>query len=145
MLSSSLVQRLGYAGLIPFLITALWAWFDPSHQPWANQLFVYYSAIILSFMAGTLWGRTLHTDIASHPQAVFITTNIVAVTAWLVLALGFLTIATGVLLLGFVAILWTELRYLRSTPASYPNYATMRFVLTTIVVACHLLMLFSGE
>ena len=59
---TKLMQLLGYAGLVPFLISAL-AELMALNLPIPVSpmtLLLTYGAIILSFMSGTLWGRAIH-------------------------------------------------------------------------------------
>lgn len=51
----STAQRLGYAGLLPFLAFTLGGLLD-IYADHAVRLFVIYSAIILSFLGGIHWG-----------------------------------------------------------------------------------------
>ena len=94
---SRLRLGLGIAGLIPFVFFALLAASPTlmSELPfehallnsWSHpefELFVAYSAVILSFMAGTLWGNSLDTDISHFNQSIVIVSNIVALLAWAV-------------------------------------------------------------
>ena len=61
----TLINRLGYAGLIPFIaLPLLYSW-----QLWLSsadimQLYQLYSALILGFMAGALW-PVLHSNTAT--------------------------------------------------------------------------------
>jgi hypothetical protein len=51
------VATLGGAGLAPFLIGLLFAWFEPTAGglPWV-RIVVVYGAVILSFLGGIAWG-----------------------------------------------------------------------------------------
>ncbi|MDA8621906.1 DUF3429 domain-containing protein [Psychrosphaera sp.] len=53
----STVTLFGYGGLIPFLYFALCAWFPNLNPVGGDPLFIFrmYSAVILSFLAGSLW------------------------------------------------------------------------------------------
>ncbi|MDR9438642.1 MAG: DUF3429 domain-containing protein, partial [Halomonas sp.] len=52
----SLSLWLGLAGLLPFLFTAAAAWLAPvAWQVVSIQVFLYYSAVILSFLGGVQW------------------------------------------------------------------------------------------
>ena len=61
----TLINRLGYAGLLPFIaLPLLYSW-----QLWLSsadimQLYQLYSALILGFMAGVLW-PVLHSQSAT--------------------------------------------------------------------------------
>jgi hypothetical protein len=69
---------LTWAGLIPFTALAL-----AVHLPapgWVESLLVAYGALILSFMAGTLWTRHLLGENA-HPR-MLIASNVLVLAAW---------------------------------------------------------------
>ncbi|MEJ6526752.1 MAG: DUF3429 domain-containing protein, partial [OM182 bacterium] len=55
--AEKVISTLGYAGLTPFLAACglLYA----GEEALGRQLFLSYSAIILSFLGGTHWGRLL--------------------------------------------------------------------------------------
>ena len=49
--------RLGYAGLIPFVLGALLVWFvRPDAHPYVVDALAAYAALIVSFLAGIHWG-----------------------------------------------------------------------------------------
>ncbi|WP_258240055.1 DUF3429 domain-containing protein [Pseudidiomarina homiensis] len=54
-------QRLGYAGLIPFLAFTLGGLLDV-YADHAVRLFVIYSALILSFLGGIHWGVAMQSE-----------------------------------------------------------------------------------
>ena len=66
-LMPSIMKVLGYAGLLPFLSTAVVMLNAVMNGPglqsaavfnlYAPYVFISYSAVILSFMAGTLWAK----------------------------------------------------------------------------------------
>lgn len=57
----STAQRLGYAGLLPFLAFTLGGLLDV-YADHAIRLFVIYSALILSFLGGVHWGLAMQGD-----------------------------------------------------------------------------------
>lgn len=59
--ATSTAQRLGFAGLIPFLAFTLGGLLDV-YAEHAIRLFVIYSALILSFLGGIHWGVAMQTD-----------------------------------------------------------------------------------
>lgn len=54
-------QRLGYAGLVPFLVFTLGGLLDV-YADHAVRLFVIYSALILSFLGGIHWGVAMQSE-----------------------------------------------------------------------------------
>ncbi len=59
-------QKLGYAGLIPFVFFALSVL---AGSTWAPDFFTLYSALILSFMAGACWALCRRTVIMCLRQS----------------------------------------------------------------------------
>ena len=92
-----ITTALGFAGLLPF-IGALLALVLNVDLPFkAEQVFVFYSAIILSFLCGAIWGSLLNTNFVApdlagtdftevhftkKASALFIVSNLVSLTAW---------------------------------------------------------------
>ena len=86
---SRVINSLGYAGLLPFL-AAVWA-LMPSCLFWewpASQLFLSYSVIILSFLAGALWGKAKELEESAVSCLLLIGSNAFALTGWLAVLLG---------------------------------------------------------
>ncbi len=126
---------LGFAGVLPFAITAVnlhsgWPLFDG----FALQVFIVYSAVILSFLGGIRWGLAARTEQAPASEYVIaIAPSLVAVTAvllprphWQVLVLA----------AGFAAVGLVD--HLR--PAGMPTWLhDLRWQLTLLVVSMHAL------
>lgn len=132
-----LLQALGYAGLLPFLLlTALCYWpIFPEFD--ALAMFQRYSAIILGFMAGVLW-PVWSQQAALRPLALF------------AVALPVISFAAGLLpdslllvveLLLFLVLRGGE-RWFGLDEQYHPAYLQLRNRLTGVVVLCHALMLF---
>lgn len=52
-----LIQRLGNAGLAPFVLLAATVWLvDADLQPWAAMAMAGYAALIVSYLGGIHWG-----------------------------------------------------------------------------------------
>ena len=159
-----LMHILGYAGLLPFLIpVALLAgtyWFDYNPllgPPWpplasglAAYLFMTYSAIILSFMSGTLWaaGQTINRQSAA--LSALLMSNLLALLAWFTVLLSvflpqLMWVALMVLMLGYTILLWCERGHsgIKSEIKSQVKsvYWRMRLRLTALVIVLHLLMI----
>ncbi len=124
---------LGYAGVLPFLFTAInlhTEW--PLFTGFALQVFVIYSAVILSFLGGIRWGLALQ-----HPLSV--NALILAVAPSLV-ALGCLLLSTPfwqIAALG-IAFLLQGLLDWRHAPDGMPKWMIqLRGQLTLMVLACH--------
>ena len=126
-------KYLGYAGLLPFVGPALAAWGLPQSSTSLNYLFITYSAVILSFVAGTLWGSLSH-DPSRKARLLFILTNLVALLCWAVF-FTHLLLALALLTAGFASLYYAETRW---TPPQYSaDYLSLRLRLTTVVILSH--------
>lgn len=83
------IPILAYSGLIPFAFSAALIpadvnllGIDPIY------LFVSYSGVILSFVGGGLWGRSLLTPISKLLMVMLVASNIAALIAWFALLLA---------------------------------------------------------
>jgi hypothetical protein len=134
-----LAKRLGYAGLLPFVIALM---MHVSHIQLLGQpetLFVSYSVVIASFLSGTLW-RSADENNATQVKLTLYVSNGMALGAWT----GWLLlpwnrhVALLLLVLVYIGIRWFEQTYLSTQLA--PEYQQLRQHLTFIVVTCHLLL-----
>ncbi|WP_207061874.1 DUF3429 domain-containing protein [Motiliproteus sp. SC1-56] len=136
-------QRLGYAGLLPFVF-ALAAqglgWPASPSELSPARVFIAYSAIILSFLGGTLWGREIDRFPHSARALALWASNGFALLGFAALLCAELQLATVLLGLGFAALFYTELRYLglRSEAGSYQR---LRRNLTGVVCLLHAVLL----
>jgi hypothetical protein len=99
--------------------------------------FVSYSAIIASFMAGSLWGASNN---ASGGSSTLLVSNALAIAAWGLLGLYLL----GFSQLSIVLLAVTHLLCLLAEPHNIKydsGYYLMRKTITGIVIICHTLML----
>lgn len=61
-----LALRLGYAGLIPFVLGALLTWLvRPDAHPYVTDALAKYAALIVSFLGGVHWGLGLRHEAPS--------------------------------------------------------------------------------
>ena len=158
-----LIQILGYLGLVPFLVPI---WFVLNHQSLLglspSRLFVVYSGVILTFLAGSIWGTIVnrplnspanyaepdfrHVEVPIGLAASFaVISNLIALSVWLVILISdnYDFAALFALLTGFVIVLWMELGWNLQYSASLKNkYLSLRWKLTLIVTTCHIVMLF---
>ena len=147
-----LMHALGYAGLIPFAIPVCLMlndlWFGPAKGismqgvMLAPDIFVSYSAVILSFMCGTLWAGWQTIGSNRLAKNAVLVSNLLALSAWSALLLMFIASVPKVLcvillMLGFISLLTAE-RMLGSTVIAYWR---MRLYLTAIVIILHLIMI----
>jgi hypothetical protein len=125
---------LGYAGLLPFALFALGVWlFDDYLQALSHRGFVVYSLVILCFLAGSLWGSAITYDGAAKLQRLLVS-NGLAVFAALSVLTAQLLVASLLLMLGHLALLWYE----RNTSRFRGWYGRLRTRLTSVAVLLHL-------
>ncbi|MGM0632626.1 MAG: DUF3429 domain-containing protein [Pseudomonadota bacterium] len=135
----AVIPLLGYAGLLPFLIALIARGRDVTlmgHAP--ESLFASYSAVILAFLAGSLWGRAQYQP---HDQLVWrllLLSNAVAVLVWITIFAVDPAASLPMLAAGFVILWWFESRWDREMT---PSYQRLRNRLTALVVLSHGLMI----
>lgn len=146
-MTSSIRNTLAYMGLIPFFILAI-AIFWPKASLFQFFLvaFCSYSAVIASFLAGSLWGQALHLPSVNR-LVLFISSNVISLLAWAsllwcllqqpVLALAQLLILYVVLYFLEKIYLWKNIEF--SLLDRLHHYWLLRRNLTCIVILCHLI------
>ena len=132
------VQTYSVLGLIPFLaLGALFPLWPEIHQDRIQQSFAQYAAIILAFMAGALWLPSI-IDSEKFPQQ----GTTIAILLSLIAFLAMLLPTSPALVLtacGFLLLLAIET--FQSWMRLYPGwYGSLRIMLTSCVVFCHLLL-----
>ncbi|MGB2065043.1 DUF3429 domain-containing protein [Marinomonas gallaica] len=141
--SSSLIKTLGVLGLIPFIASTLAFHFNFYHYGLlAQSVFVAYSAVILSFLSGAIWGQVLEQPFQSKCKILLIASNVVALIAWCGLLIDQPHMSLLLLLCGYISIFWLEVRWLKQIRPDQSYYPNLRFGLTVAVCAMHLLMLY---
>ncbi|MDG1199164.1 MAG: DUF3429 domain-containing protein [Porticoccaceae bacterium] len=146
---SGLIKTLGYAGTVPFLLpvylmgqaflsskglqsAALFGLYAP-------YVFIAYSAVILSFLSGTVWAYARSVDaVVSYGAILF--SNLVALSAWLSMLLIYIApimtlFALCLLMAGYLGLLLIE--RLLEVPENV-GYWHMRIQLTAVVALAHL-------
>lgn len=132
-----------HLGLLPFFIGAFGPWIFASYEEALTALFLHYSTIIYSFLAGTLWAIALfaHRDdnreyIARHIH-IAIACSLLPLAAYVLPPLYHASIA----MIGFLALLFWEKLFLKGL---YPAwYQALRHRISFIVVACHMLVVWN--
>ncbi|MBM6551431.1 DUF3429 domain-containing protein [Marinomonas ostreistagni] len=141
--SRPIIMTLGYLGLVPFIASTvihLTGWMRTELEP--QTVFITYSAIILSFLCGALWGQVIEQPMQPRGRTLLVCSNIVALVAWLGLLIQQPHMSLLALFCGYVSVFWLEVRWLKQLRADNSYYPSMRFALTTIVCSMHLLMLY---
>lgn len=149
-----LTQWLGYLGLIPFIAPLIEMFAAVSTNSsiqsavflgfYAPYVFVAYSAVILSFLGGILWGKGRQESTANRSNMALIISNLISILAWLSLLMihisALMTLfAVTLLMCGYASLLLAE----RSVDAINEDlgYWRMRLVLTALVIVAHSLTL----
>lgn len=148
----SLMLWLGYLGLLPFIIAVLEI-SRASLSPlgfssasigglYAPYIFITYSAVILSFLGGLLWHKSMSSSSPQQKTFMLIFSNLIVLSGWFSLLIMYLSplgplISFSVLICGFMIILLAE-RALEKEMADN-SYWSMRITLTLIVIALHTL------
>ncbi|WP_051484485.1 DUF3429 domain-containing protein [Shewanella waksmanii] len=138
---TKLMGLLGVAGLLPFIIASGLAMVQqPLFGHAASTLFVTYSASILAFLSGSLWGRETHALQNNVNDWVMGLSNVLCLLAWLCLLLTATLGAVALLMLGYITTLIVERRQATLVGID-PSYLKLRTLLTAVAVGCHVVML----
>ncbi len=108
---------LGYAGLIPFVISAAAVLLfdgDPFVQETAGQALVTYGAVILSFLGGVRWGRALGASRKEDQTRDFILSVLPAIFGWSCLLLPIISGGIFLLIFGYLWQLYVDLKATRN-------------------------------
>lgn len=141
--SRPIIMTLGYLGLVPFIaptIIHLSGWMRTELN--AQTIFIAYSAIILSFLCGAVWGQVIEQPTQPRGKTLLFCSNVVALLAWVGLLLEQPHLSLLALFCGYVSVFWMEVRWLKQLRPDNSYYPNLRFALTTIVCSMHLLMLY---
>ena len=137
-----IVAGLGYGGLLPFAglaIAAVGASLLGQDSRWWNAALLAYGAAILSFVGALHWGFAMtQLGLTDRQRAsAFVWSVVPALVAWLALLslLGAPRVAAALLVMGFLAHYWRDVRLARA--ANLPAwYLPMRLRLTTVACLC---------
>ncbi len=122
-------QYLGYLGLVPFTLPLIFEQVvEELFTTTAEQVFIFYSAIILSFVSGTLWRKS--NDMLSIKLQIL--SNIFCLLAFFALLIPS-AVAFVVLALTYSMLLLCEQHYFGYV-AGHNDYLEMRKYLTIIVI-----------
>jgi hypothetical protein len=131
---SPLAFWLGLSGLLPFVAGPLWLTLDPGSAPqWLDFLWLHYTAMIASFMAGTLWGFAVPMAGGSAGFLGLVISVVLMLMSWVAIALPLtpcLLLLAAVFLLLLLADYWRE-----RALDTIEGYFTLRATLTAGVVA----------
>jgi hypothetical protein len=136
--NSHLIKLLTYLGALPFFLAI---YIGLCHQSFLDvvgiQWFLTYGLLILSFMAGTLWGQVVNGSI--KVKRIALMSNAITLSAWFALLLADPTVVLIIMALGFVALYLLEVVVM--SPIKRPDYyRVLRLRVTALVVVAHGLM-----
>lgn len=133
----SSAQRLGYAGLIPFLAFTFGGLLD-IYADHSLRLFVIYSALILSFLGGVQWGIAMARD--DSPTRQLRWSMLPTIIGLLLLFAGvWISPLTMLIVLAFTHLFW--LNFEKRHLAEHLWYIELRSRLTFTVVALHVILI----
>ena len=132
---------LGSLGLIPFVAGLILSARQHDIIGISGEaIFTTYSLAILCFLAGAIWGQVLKVPFSQAHQRNLIITNILVVIGWTAFLTSqkFYVLSVTVLTLGFAGVFFLEFYLFKlSTTRQDRQYARLRVVLTSVVIAAH--------
>ena len=135
-------QWLGVAGLLPFIVLSVLAFNHSLLAPEHTMLgFISYSAVILSFVAGTLWGKAVILALDDNIAKLLIISNIIALASWIALITPFELSALILLASGYLYLLYIEFKAKQLSNTT--SYMALRTILTCVAVICHIVVMLS--
>ncbi len=127
-------RALGFAGLLPFYgFLAGYLFLEDYPRSLSVQGFVIYSLAILSFLSGAVWGYARERP-PEDQRLRLLVSNGVVIFAVASLLTAQTMLASVLLTLGYLALLWYE----RNVDGTQGWYAAMRLQLTVGVVIAHI-------
>jgi hypothetical protein len=150
----NLMLWLGYLGLVPFIVPVVEmsrASLSPSGFSsasigglYAPYIFITYSAVILSFLAGLLWQKSRSLTSAKQRRVILVFSNLAALSGWSSLLIMYFSVlgtlmSLSLLICGFMLTLLAERAIEKDIVDD--SYWNMRITLTLIVIALHALCL----
>jgi hypothetical protein len=140
MVNTRLIKLLTYLGTLPFFLAI---YMNLSDQVLfgvdGTRWFITYGLVILSFMAGTLWGQMLNESL--RVKSIAAATNVITLIAWFTFLLANSVIVLITMAICFIALYLLELLVI-SSEGRPSYYIGLRLRVTVVVVIAHLFMLF---
>ena len=100
-------KYLTFLGIIPFLFLLILSFYHFETIGYISELFYAYSAVIISFIAGTHWGICLHSKDGN--KRILLESNLITLIAWF--SLFYLGLITELIMIGcFLYLLYVEHR-----------------------------------
>lgn len=125
-------QRLGYAGLIPFVLGSLLVWLVwPEAHPYVTLGLSAYAAVIVSFLGGIHWGVAMHQ--ASPPPGLFIWGVVPSLPAWVAVMMP---PSAGLVIHGLMLIVCYVVDRRVYPQHGMAGWLTLRFRLSAVAAFC---------
>jgi len=146
--ATAVIPLLGSLGFLPFAFSA---WLEAAGSQFLSieprLIFASYSAIILTFLGGALWGRALTFQFDIAGVGLLLASNFLALLAWVVLLwspdsiLSFLFLMSGFIVVSVLEFRNRDLLF-RELPTSVrASYLRLRALLTGLVLLAHIIMM----
>ena len=135
---ANVIKLLTYLGASPFFLAIF---LSLSNQTFlaveGRHWFLSYGLVILSFMAGTLWGQVLNAS--TWVKRIALATNAITLAAWFAFLLADLSSVLLITAVGFVALYLLE-SFAVSHTQRPEYYLGLRLRVTALVVLAHGIM-----
>ena len=137
---SNIIKLLTYLGATPFFLAIFISLSNHSFLGIEGlRWFLTYGLVILSFMAGTLWGQVV--NLSTKVKRIALASNAITLAAWFAFLLADTAVVLIIIALGFVALYLLEFFVISHTKRP-DYYLGLRLKVTALVVVAHGIMFF---
>jgi hypothetical protein len=139
-----MVKILSYAGTLPYLIALVIGLTPYKWQAWPFLVVLLstYSALIVSFIAGSHWGLLLSKP--KESKALLVLTNMLVLFAWFGMLIPSWIISFSILFICFWAVLAVDYK-LYKKGLFLQTYFNMRLMITIVVSISFMALMFLGR
>lgn len=124
--------RLGYAGLLPFVVGALLVWLvRQDAHPYMTLALSAYAAVVLSFLGGVLWGLAFRHP--EPPRQLLVWGVVPSLTAWLAVMMP---PGAGLAILGTMLLVSYAVDRRLYVAQGVAHWLTLRFRLSAVASLC---------
>lgn len=138
---TKITYGLGLLGLLPFIAGLILSARQHDIIGISGEvIFTTYSLAILCFLAGAVWGQVLKVPYSHAHQRNLIITNMLVVIGWTAFLTSqkFYVLSVTVLSFGFAAVFFLEFSLFKLSSSRHDRqYARLRVILTSLVIAAH--------
>lgn len=137
---SNIIKLLTYLGATPFFLAIFISLSNHSFLGVeGSKWFLTYGLVILTFMAGTLWGQVV--NLSTKVKRIALASNAITLAAWFAFLLADTAVVLIIIALGFVALYLLEFFVISHTKRP-DYYLGLRLKVTALVVVAHGIMFF---